>query len=139
MDEIEIYLERSSTGIPFVEMGDLGRLIFSRTLQTHRGYKWLCYIRKYIDTVTIKNTVGERKKVQFAEQFSLMYTFKLYRDYECLWGVKKGTIPVKIQKWFRKTFLELGTIIEDELYFPESKVDELKEIIASTDFNQIVK
>lgn len=136
---MEISLERSSSGIPYIEMGDMGRLIFSRTLKSDRGYKWFCYVRKYIDTVIIKNTVGKRQPVKFAEQFSLMYTMRLYRDEENVWGVKKGTIPPKIQKFFRKTFVELGIEHNNILYFPEDKIGDLKEIIDRTDFVKIVE
>lgn len=135
---IELSLEYSIKGTPYIEMFELGRLIFSKTLKTNKGYKWLCYIKNYNNKVNVSTDKNEKQIVTIPEQEAICYTMKLYRDTASTWGVKTGTIPKPIQKWFRKTFKILGFEEEDVLYFPESKLAELEELIENTNFEKMV-
>ena len=139
VNDINISLKMSSLGTPYIDMGDLGRLIFSSTLKCPLGYKWMCYVRRYVNEVKLKNTVGGRQTAKISELDSIMYTFKLFRDTEDWRGVKKGTIPPKIQKWLRKMFKELCVEKDNILFFPDRALDTLKSRIEKTNFDKIVK
>ena len=142
MDDFEMELKYSTTGTPFIEMFSFGRLIFSRTLMKREGYNWLCYVRRYSEKSVTKNaTTGERSILKVPEFDAIMYNFKLYRgtddgEYRPR-GVKRETIPLKIQKWLRKQFENLCIEIDNELYFPHSQLDTLYDRIENTDFTKM--
>jgi hypothetical protein len=135
---IELSLEFSDKGTPYIEMFNLGRLIFSPTIIHPLGYKWFCYVRNYETTINI----GTKEKPNYStitDQDAIMYNMKLYRDTECTWGVKKATIPKPVQKWLRNTLKQLGVFSESgDLIVPKNEMLNLKELIDQTDFEKMV-
>jgi hypothetical protein len=136
---MNISLEISDRGTPYIEMYDYGRLIFSKVLLNKEGYKWLCYQKRYENRVNISGDKDNPRYVTIPEYEAIVYTFKLYREIESIWGVKKGTIPKKIQTWFRKTFKEFGVEKDGVLFFPSRNIPQLAEKIEKTDFDKILK
>ncbi len=129
----------SKSNIPYIDMGDFGKLTFSKTTaHKDKGYKWLAYYRAYIDAVVIKKTSkGEIIKdvYEVPDYDAYVFTFKMKRDYKGEYGIPRGTIPPRLVKFFIKTFEPL--LAEDD-YFPYENVKLLEDIIENTDFDKVL-
>lgn len=121
-------LRYSETGIPFIELDDKNKLIFSTTTATEKGFKWLIFSGTSTVTQAISAGKGKTKKkkiVKSDEPLRLMMdmsfaisktkTTNLYLTKKYLNGIKRICEPyvvngIFLYKNIEKLEKELNTI-----------------------------
>ena len=121
-NNIKIEFEESDNGTPIIKLGEYGKLMFSKlTAHPFKGYKYLCYVNKYLDTITVKGK-ERSKSYSIPTNDSYMVNMKLERNSRLKKGLPYGTIPQRLKDFLKislKKYTEGG-------YIAHHLVDELK-------------
>ena len=128
-----ISLEYTNKGVPFINMGEHGRLTFSKlTAHPEKGYKFITYNRSYMDEVRIKKKVNgevieEYYKAPSRDSYAFDMRFQRKTGQQGQTkGIPRNTIPTRLGDWLRKTFKKY---ITTDLYFPYGNIKLLEEEI----------
>lgn len=133
----------SPKGTPYIDLGE-GQLVFSKiTADPQRGYRYMAYNHRYMDTITIKKkkTVNGKSvavRDSFEAEVHDSHTFNMwfYMDRAKKKGIPRDSIiSVRLGEWLRKTFSRLITI---DGILPYSKIPELEQIINEADLETIL-
>lgn len=140
MDPKKIQFKYSNKGTPYIQIGYMGKLIFSKiTSHPEKGYKFMCFSHQYIDNISIKNTTGKRKIVKVPTNES--YTTNMYLQRESKNGNKKpkglphNTLPGRMKDYLKKIF---NSLLDEEGYLPYEKIDILKKKIHNKNIKTIL-
>ena len=128
-----ISLVYTDKNVPFINMGEHGRLTFSKlTAHPQKGYKFICYHRAYEEEIIIKRKVdGEIKKETYKAPARDSYTFDMEFQMKVgqqgqTKGIPRNTIPTRLGDWLRKIFKKY---ITEDKYFPYENIELLEEEI----------
>jgi hypothetical protein len=135
-----ISLEYTKKGIPFINMGEHGRLTFSKlTAHSEKGYKFICYNRQYMDKIRIKKKVdGKTVEKLYKAPTRDSYTFDMRfqrKTGQQTKGIPRNTIPTRLGDWLRKTFKKY---ITTDKYFPYENIKLLEEEIEKAKIKTIL-
>ena len=137
-----IELQYSEKDVPFINLEDYGRLIFSSiTSHPEKGYRFLCYNRSYMERIRIKKkTNGEsvEKIIKTETRNSCVFDMNLERkvgQQGQTKGITKGTIPPRLGDWLRKT---LKKYLTEDKYFPYSNITPFKKYLARQSIDKII-
>jgi len=137
-----IVLQYSENNVPFIDLEDYGRLIFSSiTSHPTKGYRFLCYNRSYMERIRVKKkSNGEtvEKFIKAEGRNSCVFDMSLERkvgQQGQTKGVTKGTIPPRLADWLRKT---LKKYVTEDKYFPYSKINSFKKYLAKQSIDKII-
>jgi hypothetical protein len=123
MEDHKIKFEITTNGIPVIELGKYGRLSFSKmTAHEKFGYKYIVYINKFVDTISMKNTVGERTTLNVPTNDSYVVNMHLQRNTASGIGLPHNTIPQRLKEYLKK---KIESYLDNE-YFPYHQIEELK-------------
>jgi hypothetical protein len=123
----------SKTGVPYIEMDDDNKFIFSSSTKSKKGYKWLVFSGTSTTTTTMSAGKGKSKKktkVTYVEPVSTIIDMKV------------TSIPKKLSKtdniYLSKNYLlDLRSILkpflDDEGYLHEKHLNELETALSSDD------
>lgn len=134
-----IELKFSDKDVPFIDMGEYGRLSFSSiTSHPTKGYKYVCFSRHYEDNIRIKKKVrGElvERFVSTSGRDATTLDMNLQRSVgRVKKGFHRGMIPQRLGEWLRKKlkpYLVNG-------YFPYNRLGDLKLFLAKQDVEEIL-
>jgi len=140
MEPNKIQFKKSTQGTPYIEIGDLGKFIFSKiTSHSEKGYKYMCFSHNYMDVISTKNTNGKRKTYSIPANNSYTVNMKLERESKNgskkAVGLPHNTIPGRMKDFLKKT---LKPLLDDEGYISYSKLDILKSKIDNKDISTIL-
>lgn len=137
-----ISLEYTDKGVPYINMGEYGRLTFSKlTAHPEKGYRFVCYNRVYREKVRIKKKIeGEVVEQYIKTEGRDSFTFDMFFERTVgqqgqTKGMPRNTIPTRLGDWFRKTFKKY---ITKEKYFPYKNIKLLEEEIAKARIKTIL-
>lgn len=121
----------SSTGTPYIELENGGKLIFSKiTADPIRGYRFLCYNNTKTSSVTVSGKNAKRKKtysVSEDENFTVrLKDFK--RDDKK--GFPKGIVDKITLSYLKKKVMDL---VDDEGYLPYYRIEDLNDTLVQLD------
>lgn len=134
MENKKIEFKESDGGVPIIELGEYGRLQFSKiTSHPDKGYKYLCYMNNYVDTVSIKGQ-DRSKTLSIPTNDSYTTNMKLERNARLKKGLPYGTIPQRLKDYLKKT---LRKYLNDG-YFPYFCIQELKDEIDGQEIEPIL-
>jgi len=135
MKNQKIQFKESDSGIPIIELGEYGRLVFSRiTSHPHKGYKYLCYSNNYMDAIVVKKNGDGNKVINVPTNDSYVINMMLERNARLGKGLPYGTIPQRLKDYLKKKLLKY---LDDE-YFPYYCVEELKEELEGKEIESIL-
>ena len=136
-----IQFKESTGGTPYIEIGDLGKLIFSKiTSHPDKGYKFMCFSHEYIDIIATKNTNGNRKT--YSVPTSNSYTINMQLERESKNGNKKAlglphnTLPGRMKDYLKKVFKPL---LDEEGFLPYCEIETLKKKMDGRKITTILK
>jgi len=135
-----ISLEYTDKGVPFINMGEHGRITFSKlTAHPQKGYRFICYNRTYIDEVRIKKkidgeVVEEFYKAPTRDSYVFDMSFQRKTGQQTK-GIPRNTIPTRLGDWLRKIFKKY---ITTDKYFPYANIKLLEEEIEKAKVKNIL-
>lgn len=135
-----IEFKTSKSGLTFIDLDDMGKLIFSRlTSHPEKGYKYLCFTHEYIDVIPIKNTTGKRKTINVPTNDSYTVNIKLERKTKSgntkAVGLPHNTLPGRMKDYLKKNIIPL---LDDDGYLSYRKIDILKRKINGRNIQTIL-
>jgi len=136
-----ISLEYTNKEVPFINMGEHGRLTFSKlTAHPDKGYKFITYNRTYIEEVRIKKKVDgevveEFYKAPTRDSYAFDMLFQRKTGQKQQKGIPRNTIPPRLGDWLRKIFKKY---ITEDLYFPYENIHLLEEEIEKAKVKNIL-
>ena len=115
-------LKYSKSGTPYIET-PAGRIIFSSSLKTRKGYKWFTYSHQVSDVVDVGSG---RQAVIISTRDSMAFD----KDFQ---------LPAKALPIVLKTKLKVifNSLMDDEGYISFKNVSLLEDILKNTDFEEI--
>jgi hypothetical protein len=134
----------SKHGSAYIDLGE-GQLVFSKiTSHPDKGYKYIAYNHRYMDTIVVKrHKTINGKRVAHRETYTVevhdSHTFNMYfyKDAARKYGIPRDTlIPARLGDWLRRIFAGL---IDDEGYMPYKKIRVLERKINNADLDEILK
>jgi len=114
-------LKYSKSGTPYIETPE-GRIIFSSTLKTKRGYKWFTYSHQFSDNVS----VGNGRKVEVSTRDSVSFD----KDFQ----LPAKAFPIVLKTKLKTIF---NSLMDDQGYISFENVSLLEDILKNTDFEEI--
>lgn len=114
-------LKYSKNGTPFIETPE-GRIIFSPSLKTKKGYKWFTYSYIGVDDVPIGS--GRRIAVRTRDSVAFDGSFQL----------PARAFPIELKTKLKTIF---NSLMDDEGYISFKNVSLLEDILKNTDFEEI--
>ncbi len=109
-------LKYSISGTPYIET-PIGRIIFSSSLKTKKGYKWFTYSHQFSDAVGAV-IVSTRDSVAFDKDFQL----------------PTKAFPIELKVKLKTIF---NSLMDEEGYISFENVSLLEDILKNTDFDEI--
>ena len=114
-------LKYSKSGTPYIETPE-GRIIFSPSLKTKKGYRWFTYSHQFSNNVSVgigrKVTVSTRDSVAFDRTFQL----------------PAKALPIDLKTKLKTIF---NSLMDKDGYISFENVSLLEDILKNTDFEKI--
>ena len=114
-------LKYSKSGTPYIETPN-GRIIFSSSLKTKKGYKWFTYSHYSNDVIDVGAgqaiVVSTRDSTAFDKDFQL----------------SAKTLPIELKTKLKTIF---NSLMDEEGYISFENISLLKDILKNTDFEEI--
>ena len=114
-------LKYSKNGTPYIETPD-GRIIFSSSLKSRKGYRWFTYSYVSVDNVSIG--AGRRVEVTTRDSVAFDKSFQL----------PASAFPIELKTKLKTIF---NSLMDDEGYISDKNVSLLEDILKNTDFEEI--
>jgi hypothetical protein len=114
-------LKYSTSGTPYIETPE-GRIIFSSSLKTRKGYKWFTYSHQFSDHVGI----GNGRKVEISTRDSVAFD----KDFQ----LPAKAFPIELKTKLKTIF---NSLMDDQGYISFENVSLLEDILKNTDFEEI--